>query len=294
MPSKWDPMMKMALNAAEKFAGATAPNPPAGAIAVDKNGKVLIGAAHMRAGEAYAEAKVLELAGKLGKLAAIETLVVTSEPHAEPILKHKQIRRVVFGTANPDPKTATNDRECLKAAGLELVEGVLEEECKFLIRAFAKWSRAQIPYVTLVSETDESGAEKSSAAIPSPVVHELRRRADAIWTGSGTILDDAPDFSVTLVPDHPQKKRPLMISDRRRRVPEVFLDRARKQGFMPLFAENFTAGLQELGKKNCLEVLVQAGPELTDAWLKSGLWDEHVVISQSETGEEIETEFREG
>ena len=131
---KYESAMRMALNAAEQFAGATAPNPAVGCIALDKNGKVLLGAAHQRSGTAHAEAKVLEMAAKLGKLSQIETLVVTLEPcnHqgktppcTDAILKHKNIRRVIFGSKDPNPSVKGGGAERLKSSGLEVVGGVL-------------------------------------------------------------------------------------------------------------------------------------------------------------------------
>lgn len=307
---KFTSAMKMAINAAEQFLGATAPNPPVGAIALDRNGKVLLGAAHQRAGAPHAEAKLLDLAGKLGKLSAIETLVVTLEPcnHqgrtppcTETILKHKNIRRVVFGCHDPNPKVKGGGEARLKSGGLEVVSGVLENECRFLIRAFAKHARTGLPYVTLKGAFTSEGSmipppgQKTFTSEASLVfAHELRKRADAIWTGSGTVLADRPEFTVRWLPDHPEKKRFLVLSDRRRRAPEDWLKSAQKRGFQLHYAESFAEGLQFLGKNGALEVLVEAGPTLRDAWLKSGLWDESVVIVQGKNGEDdsVEVDFR--
>lgn len=310
MNSNYEKAMKMAIHAAEKFAGATAPNPPVGAVALDAQGKILLGAAHQKAGTAHAEAKVLELAEKLGKLKAIETLVVTLEPcnHqgrtppcTEAILKHKNIKRVVFGASDPNPKVNGGGADRLRKAGVEVIEGVLAQECEFLIRAFAKHAVTGRPYVTIKSAFDSSGSmippagQKTFTSKPSLIfAHELRKRADAIWTGSGTVLADDPEFTVRWVPDHEKKRRFLMLSDRRRRVPAEWLAKAKANGFEILFAESFESGLETLGSKGVLEVLVEAGPSLREAWLESGLWDESVVIIQGKETEDdhIEIKFR--
>ncbi|MGE3260348.1 MAG: dihydrofolate reductase family protein [Bacteriovoracia bacterium] len=285
--------MTMAINAAEKFHGATTPLPPAGAIALDKGGKVLLGAALQSAESPSAEAKLLDLAQKLGKLATIETLVCTLEPEAELILKHKNIRRVVLGAKNPKGGTAI---EKLRKAGVEILEGTVQQECEFLIRAFTKFQRTGKPYVTLKGAFTTEGAQKALSSKPSLIFsHELRRRCDAIWTSSGTVLAEKPDLSVSWVPDHPQKKRQLVLSDRRRRIPPEWIARTKASGFTaPHFAESLEQGLEFLGKKNVLEVLVEAGPTLRDAWLESGLWDESVVFLQGEgdADDEIDIQFR--
>src|SRR6478609_5728586 len=74
-----DPM-RLALEKAREFMGATAPNPPVGAVACDAQGQVLSAQAHERAGTGHAEAKVLAECKEKGLLAKIDTLYVTLEP----------------------------------------------------------------------------------------------------------------------------------------------------------------------------------------------------------------------
>jgi len=111
--------------------------------------------------------------------------------------------------------------------------------------------------------------------------HALRRRADAILTGSGCILADDPAFTVRRVPDHPGKSRILAILDRRRRVPDAYFAAARARGLEPRRYEGLEAALDELGAEGALEVLVEAGPTLRRAVLESGLWDEEVIFQQA-------------
>lgn len=291
--------MNMALNAAEQFHGATSPNPPAGAIALDRSGKVLLGAG-FQSGPLTVEGKLLDLAGKLGKAGAIETLVLTLEPSApEEILRFKNIRRVVLGALDPRPGKQGKALARLKSAGLEVIEGVLAQDCEFLIRAFAKISRTGQPYVTIKAVMARDGtllrAPSKIAPSTAVVVHELRKRADALWTGSGTALAGAPDLGVKAVTDHPGRKRILMLSDRRRRIGADWLKQATAQGFSgSLFAASLEDGLAQLAAKKVTEVLVEAGESLRNAWLESGLWDESVVILQGdeETDDEVDISFR--
>ncbi|RZA05504.1 MAG: bifunctional diaminohydroxyphosphoribosylaminopyrimidine deaminase/5-amino-6-(5-phosphoribosylamino)uracil reductase RibD [Proteobacteria bacterium] len=312
MSKQYEAAMRMAINAAEKFVGATSPNPPVGCIALDKAGKVLLGAAHQKAGTAHAEAAVLNLAQKLGKAEAIHTLVVTLEPcnHrgrtppcVEAILKQKNIRRVVIGCRDPNPEVAGGGVEALRKAGLEVIESVLEQECKFLIRAFAKFVQTKRPYVTLKAAFTRHGSmvppagQKTFTSDASLLfAHELRKRADALWTGSSTVIADNPEFTVRWVPDHPGKKRILVLSDRRRRVSQEWIKKAQGNGFTVHLAPTLDEGLDYLGKQGVLEVLVETGPELREAWLQSGLWDESVVITQGQADddedEDVRIEFR--
>lgn len=298
MPNPYENAMRMAINAAEKYLGATAPHAPLGLIALDRANKVLLGTAQQSPREPSAEAKLFDLAGKLGKLAAIETLVCTLEPSekmAQEILRHKKIRRVVVGAQAQNSGT-----EKLRQGKIEIMEGLLEEECEFLTRAFQKFARAKRPYVTLLAAANPKGEIIPWKNVQSKAslifAHEVRKRADAAWIGSGSALASPPTLRVNWVPDHPQKKRLLVASDRRRRIPASWFAEARKENFSePFFAESFPAGLDFLGSKGILEVVVDAGATLREAWLESDLWDESVVILQGEgdADDEIDVQFRE-
>lgn len=310
MAKTYENAMRVAIQAAEQFVGATAPNPPVGAAGLDKDGNLLLSAAHQRAGTAHAEARLLSDASERGLIDQIQTLVVTLEPcnhHGrtppctEAILKHKNIRRVVIGCLDPNPAVAGGGAERLRQAGVEVVCGVLEKECQRLIAPFAKWAKIKRPYVLIKAAFTPDGSmipprgEKTFTSDPSlTLAHKMRKQSDAIWTGSGTVLADNPEFTVRRLPDHPGKNRMLVLSDRRRRVQKPWLEKARQNGFEIHFAESLAEGLDYLGKKGVLQVLVEAGPALRDAWLASGLWDESVVIQQGKEkeGDTITVEFR--
>jgi diaminohydroxyphosphoribosylaminopyrimidine deaminase/5-amino-6-(5-phosphoribosylamino)uracil reductase len=111
--------------------------------------------------------------------------------------------------------------------------------------------------------------------------HRLRRRSDAIITGSGCVLADDPAFTVRRVDDHPGKRRILAILDRRGRVPATYVASAEARGFEVWVRSDLDALIEELGAAGVLEALVEAGPTLHGAVLAAGLWDEHVEIRQS-------------
>jgi diaminohydroxyphosphoribosylaminopyrimidine deaminase/5-amino-6-(5-phosphoribosylamino)uracil reductase len=289
--------MQRALEAAREFLGATSPNPAVGAALLGEDGRILAVAAHERAGGPHAEPAVLEKARKNGVLHQACALVVTLEPcnhHGrtppctEAILAVPGLRRVVLGTTDPNPRVAGGGALRLREAGLEVVTGVLEQECRELIRSFAWHSRTGRPWVTLKTAWNDQGSmipAPGSRTFTGPEAlrraHELRRRADAILTGSGTVLADDPGFTVRLVPDHPGKRRWLVVLDRRGQIPESWLEQAQKRGLDPLQASSLEEALDILGKRGALEVLVEAGPQLSSALLAGGLWNEHVRITQS-------------
>src|SRR5580700_10940446 len=68
------------IEAAEAFAGATAPNPPVGCVVLDARGDVLACAVHEKAGSAHAEAAAITACRRAGDAGRIDTVVVTLEP----------------------------------------------------------------------------------------------------------------------------------------------------------------------------------------------------------------------
>ena len=294
--------MAKAVEAAEQFRGATAPNPPVGCAVLDRDGALLAVAAHCRAGTAHAEAAAIALCRDAGTIDRIDTVVVTLEPcnHwgrtppcTEAILA-TPARTVVIGTRDPNPRVEGGGAERLIEAGLSAewlqawsgpAADALSARCIDLIAPFAKRATIGRPWVTVKQALDATGSmipprgRKTFTSEPAlRYAHGLRKRADAILTGSGTILADNPEFTVRRVADHAGRVRQLAILDRRGRVPVDFLANATSRGLNAFVADDLLLALDRLGEAGCLEVLVEAGPAVTRSVLDGGLWDEHIVI----------------
>jgi diaminohydroxyphosphoribosylaminopyrimidine deaminase/5-amino-6-(5-phosphoribosylamino)uracil reductase len=298
---------RIALARAGAFAGATSPNPPVGCAILDEAGELLACDAHTRSGESHAEGRALRTCHQKGLVHRIHTVVVTLEPcnHfgqtppcTEAILA-TPAKMVVIGVADPNPRVAGGGSARLRAAGLKILflENVnhsiaanLATASARLIAPFAKWARTGRPWLTVKQALDERGlmvpplgGKTFTSEASLDLAHHLRRRADSIITGSGTILADAPEFTVRRVPDHPGKRRPLAIIDRRRRTPRAYLEAATARGFDPFLAVDVVSAQTRLGELGCLEALVEAGPMLTEHLHVSELWDEWVTIRKSVT-----------
>lgn len=303
-----DTALQAALEEARRYIGATAPNPPVGAAAMDANGKVIAVAAHVKAGQGHAETRLLAACKEQGILDQVAAIAVTLEPcnhHGrtppctEAIL-NSHIRRVHIGVRDPNPKVDGGGAARLTEAGVEVTfTRVLAEECSELIESFAHWATTGRPWVVVKQAINERGSmippagQKTFTSEASlQFAHELRKRADAILTGSGTILADRPQLTVRRVPDHPGKRRWLSILDRRQRVPEDYVREAIKRGFEVLRPASLEDALLELGRLGALECLVEAGPGLTRSLLETGFWDRHVVINRTGSGDVIEDRRR--
>ena len=297
-----------ALAAATDYAGATSPNPPVGCAILDAAGNLLAVEAHRKAGEAHAEARAIAACRAAGTIERIHTIVVTLEPcnhHgrtppcAEAILS-TPAREVWIAEADPNPRVEGGGAARLAAAGLSvrpLAELDHPEAARFaakaerLVAPFATWVTTGRPFVTVKQALDETGSmvpplgrKTFTSQASLTLAHRMRRRADAILTGSGTVLADRPEFTIRHVPDHPGKSRILAILDRGGRVPADYLAEAARRGLRPLPFADIDEALVRLGAEGVHELLVEAGPTLTAAILSAGIWDEHVAIRKIGAG----------
>jgi diaminohydroxyphosphoribosylaminopyrimidine deaminase/5-amino-6-(5-phosphoribosylamino)uracil reductase len=296
-----------ALAAAQEFEGATAPNPPVGCVVLSRDGRVLATAAHQAAGQLHAEALAIKMCREQGTVADIHTLVVTLEPcnhHgrtppcSEAILT-TPAREIWIGAADPNSNVKGGGAAHLHKAGLNVhmwgelpdpAAGDLAARATRLIAPFAKRVTTGLPWITVKQALNRQGdmePEPGHKTFTSPqsldLAHQLRKRADAILTGSGTVLADMPLLNVRRIPDFPAKRRKLVLMDRRRRIPESYISDATLRGFDVMRPNSLEEAFAELGKLGVNEVLVEAGPEIADTILASNLWDELVLIKQSKS-----------
>lgn len=287
--------MSRACLEARQWLGATAPNPPVGAVALNARGEIIAAAAHRKAGTPHAEALLLSQCREQGLLGTVATLCVTLEPcnhHGrtppctEAILAAR-IRHVVVGTRDPNPTVRGGGIAELEKHGVRVTHGVGQEDCRRLLHAFAFSVVHQRPWITVKRALTPAGsmippAGQTTFTSESSLVlaHRLRKKADAILTGSGTILADNPMFTVRRVTDHPKKRRWLAILDRRRRVPRSYLDAASQRGLDPLIYDSIEDALNDLRAKGVRDLLVEAGPAVSDAVLAKAKWCLAVDIHQ--------------
>jgi diaminohydroxyphosphoribosylaminopyrimidine deaminase/5-amino-6-(5-phosphoribosylamino)uracil reductase len=209
--------------------GDPSPNPHVGAVIV-KDGQVIATGFHASAGERHAEIVALETAGERARGA---TLYVTLEPcnHfgktppcTDAIIK-AGIARVVAGCADPNPNVPGGGVAKLRGAGIEVVTGVLSNQCKALIRPWRKYITQGTAYLTLKLATSLDGriATKTGASkwITSPDSrargHRLRATHDAVLIGVSTIVADDPQLTVR---EGPPARNPIrVIVDSTLRIP---------------------------------------------------------------------------
>lgn len=303
--------LQAAFARAQEFVGATSPNPPVGAVAWDSDGQVLGVSAHERAGTAHAEAGLLAKLREDGRLNRVHTLFITLEPcnhtgrtpPCTQAILNARVPQVIYGCPDPNRDVPGKGAETLKAAGV-LVSDLSEmgpefgEElrlCRELIRPWAHRLNRGYPFVVVKQALNPAGSmipEKGQKTFTSEssltLAHELRRQSDAILTGVGTVLADRPLFNVRRVADHRivplQKKRILVVLDRSGRTPADWVKAEEALGFEVWIRADLGKALRELGEKGANQVLVEAGPAVTQAVLQGGFCGKHVVIQAHSSG----------
>lgn len=198
--------MKKCIELAKRGEGDVSPNPLVGCVILDSNGKVISEGYHHFCGGNHAERDALL---KLSQQEAIGgTLFVNLEPCSHygktppcaDLIIEMGLKQVVIGMQDVNPIVAGNGIAKLKAAGIEVIEHVLENECKSLNEVFIKNMTQHKSFVAIKTATTLDGkiatSTGSSKWITSSLAREevqlIRKRYDAILTSSSTILADNP------------------------------------------------------------------------------------------------------
>ena len=232
--------MKIALDLAEKARGMTSPNPLVGCVIVNPEGKIIGQGYHHKAGQPHAEIMAMRDAGeeRVRNCTAYVTLEPCSHygrtgPCCEALIK-AGIKKVVAAADDPNPKVAGRGFSRLRAAGVDVVQYVLEKEALRQNEVFMHWMTSGRPFVALKYAMTLDGkiatASGDSKWISNEAsrtyAHTLRSQYDAVLVGKNTVLTDAPALTVRLV----EGRNPLrIILDTHCQLPldrQVFQDQA--------------------------------------------------------------------
>lgn len=203
--------MEQALLLALRGSGYVSPNPRVGCIIV-KNGRVIAEGWHHAYGGPHGEADAI---AKATEDVAGATLYVNLEPCCHQgktppctqLIIEKGIKRVVVGMADPFHKVQGRGIVMLREAGIEVLTGVLEEECAWVNRTFVKYVSTGKPYIVgKIAQTLDgciATARGQSKWITGEEsrrrVHILRAELDAVLVGKNTAQTDNPALDVRLV-----------------------------------------------------------------------------------------------
>jgi diaminohydroxyphosphoribosylaminopyrimidine deaminase / 5-amino-6-(5-phosphoribosylamino)uracil reductase len=316
--------MRRCLELAQLGSGYVAPNPMVGSVLVYKDPATgeerIIGEGyHERYGERHAEANCIASVKEEDKpLIDRSTIYVSLEPCAHygkqppcaDLIIEKQIPRVVAGCRDPFPQVNGKGIERLRAARIEVVVGVLEEECVELNRRFFTFHTKHRPFVVLkwaqsadgkmgggIGATGESARTFISNEYSNRLVHKWRAEEAAILVGTRTALLDDPALTVRLW-NGPDPIR--LVIDKTLQLPlslQLFDGKVRTVVFNLLRHEEGGAveyyqlspgssPMHQLGvaltQLKITSVLVEGGATLLQSFIGEGFWDEARVITNNE------------
>jgi len=281
--------MQRAIALSEKGLGKTAPNPIVGAVIIDATGKIIAEGFHDRiASEDHAEVVAIKAAGNKAQGA---TIVVTLEPcnhtgktgPCTQAIIDAGISTVVIAVSDPN-ELASGGADKLRAAGIKVIEGVLNEEAAHSNRAWLMKIKKNRPFFTWkvaatldgkVAATDGTSKWISNETSRGDV-QTLRRQSDAILVGTNTVITDNP----YLIPRGDfvgYKQNPIRIICGEQELPSdshVFDETARTQ---LIKTRDLDLLVEKLNELDINQVLVEAGPTLASAMLDHCLMDELVM-----------------
>lgn len=220
--------MATALALAERARDLTAPNPMVGCVLV-RDGRLLAEGWTQPAGGQHAEAMALARTADARGATAYVTLEPCAHtgrtPPCADALLAAGVTRVVVATADPHA-LAAGGAQRLRAAGVEVVEGVLEAWAVRQLAPFLTSMTRGRPLLTLkLAQTlDGRLSAPTSRWVTGPAsrraVHRLRSRVDAVLVGSGTVLADDPRLDVRDAPTRRGQPRAVVL-DARGRTPDT-------------------------------------------------------------------------
>lgn len=205
--------MQRALELAALALGKTSPNPVVGAVIV-KDGQIVGEGYHHQAGTPHAEIHALHQAGEKARGAIIYVNLEPCShygctPPCADALIAAGVKKVVIAILDPNPLVAGQGMQKLRAAGIEVELGIMEEQARQLNDAFFKHIKTARPLVALKTAMTLDGKIASHSGDSRWItsedartyVHRLRGVYDAILVGIGTVLQDDPMLNVRLNDD---------------------------------------------------------------------------------------------
>lgn len=282
-----------------------APNPMVGAVIVH-NDRIIGEGYHARCGEGHAEVNAIRSV-KDESLLQESTIYVSLEPCSHygktppcaDLIIRKGIPRVVVGCVDPFSLVSGRGIQKLKDAGIDVKVGVLEAECRQLIKRFVTFNTQQRPYITLKWAESADGfidinrEEGQPVVLSTPItsmyVHKQRAGHHAILVGRRTALLDNPSLTTR----NWYGKNPVrLVIDKELTLPTslklfdgsaptwIFTAQDKASTSQVIYFKlDFSRSilpqiLQKLYENKLQALLVEGGSRLLQSFIDEGLWDE--------------------
>lgn len=212
--------MKRVFELAKMGAGAVSPNPLVGAVIV-KNGKIIGEGYHQKYGDPHAEVNAINQSVESPEGATLYCNLepcchqAKQTPPCVPEIINSGINKVVISNPDPNPKVNGKGLEQLRARGVQVLTGILENEGCELNRFFFKYISKNMPYITVkLAQTLDGYISRSknmqewiSGQKAQQLVHQWRAQYDAVIVGANTLRVDNAYLTVR----HSEGRDPVRI-----------------------------------------------------------------------------------
>ena len=273
--------MGVALTLAGSSREVAPPNPWVGAVVLGGDGERYEGCTAAPGGP-HAEVRALAAAGGRARGA---TLVTTLEPCCHTgrtppctdAIIDAGVARVVVGVLDPDPNVRGGGVEALRRAGVEVAVGLRAAEVAAQLAPYLKHRRTGRPWVVLKLAATLDGRTAApdgtsrwiTGAEARRDAHELRAQSDAVLVGAGTVRADDPALTVRR-DGSVESRQPLRV------VLGHVAEGARVRPALEIEGD-LGEVLDELGRREVLQVLVEGGARVAHAFHAAGLVDRYVI-----------------
>ncbi len=297
--------MQRCIDLAQKASGKTYPNPLVGCVIVH-NDEIIGEGFHEKAGQPHAEINAINSVEN-PEILKESTIYVSLEPCAHfgktPPCASKLVelgfKKVVIGTLDTHDKVNGKGKQILENAGIEVISGVLEKECRELNKRFFTFHQKRRPFIILKWAQSSDGfldKDFKPTQIGNPLtkqfVHQLRSQEHAILVGTNTALIDNPSLTTReIVGRNPVR----ILIDFDLKVPanfNIYNDDAEtivfntvketiegRITFIKIEKKNFLENLmQKLFDHQIQSVIIEGGSFTLQQFIDQHLWDETIII----------------
>ena len=290
--------LKRAIDLARKGKYLTKPNPMVGCVIV-KDSEIIAEGYHMKYGSNHAEINALEDLNKNNNISEAEFKQLTLYCTLEPCCHHGKtgpctdaiiksgIKKVVIGIKDPNPKVSGSGIKQLEDNGIEVLFGFFEEELIELNKYFFFKNTYNRPYIAVKIASSADGMshrkDKTFTWITSEQsrddVQIVRAGFDAILTGGNTLRNDNPRMNARVDFEANQPQKILLTSQEINKESNFF-----KSGDVIINrSSDLNKVITEVSNTEINSILVEAGPNLVNAFLDNDLVDEIIIYKSNIT-----------
>ena len=290
--------LKRAIDLAREGKYLTKPNPMVGCVIV-KGNEVIAEGYHMKYGSNHAEINALEDLNKNNNISEAEFRQLILYCTLEPCCHHGKtgpctdaiiksgIKKVVIGIKDPNPKVSGSGIKQLEDNGIEVLSGFFEEELIELNKHFFYKNTYNRPYIAVKIASSADGMSHRKDNTFTWITSEqsrddvqiVRAGFDAILTGGNTLRNDNPRMNARVDFEVNQPQKILLTSQEINKESNFF-----KSGDVIINrSSDLNKVITELSNTEINSILVEAGPNLVNAFLDNDLVDEIIIYKSNIT-----------